>query len=351
MSIDSINKRIPDILIEKKYSVLRRIIVLLIPLIITFSMHLNGKYKSEYAPYYESIALLLVFTGIIYLNMCILVPKLLLKNKLPSYFTSLLGCVFITFLIISYLQFTFHNVKMDYNSNNYARILFNVISACITFGIIIICSSTFIILRNWIVYNKRIRELEATTMNIELQQLKNQLNPHFLFNMLNNANIMIKEQPLTGSLMIGKLDKLLSYQTEDSTKDEVRLSDDISFLNSYLDLEKTRRNRFEYTIYKEGFIENIKIPPLLFIPFVENAVKHSVERKNQTFVNISFKVKNNYLEFSCMNSKPLDSPFTKKGGLGLKNVKRRLQLIYGDNQSLVIHETKTAYTVNLKIKI
>ncbi len=350
MNVECINRKIPDILIERRYRAVRHIILLFIPLIIAFSTHLNGEYKSEYAPYYESIVLFFVFTGIIYLNMYVLVPKLLLKNKLPSYFTSLLGCVFATLLIITYLQFTFHNVKMDY-SNNYARILFNSVNACITFGIIIICSSTFIILRNWIIYNKRIRELEATTLDIELQQLKNQLNPHFLFNMLNNANIMIKEEPIVGSQMISELDKLLCYQTDDSTKNEVQLSDDISFVTSYLDLEKTRRNRFEYTIYKEGCIENTKIPPLLFIPFVENAVKHSLERKNQTFVNISFKVKDGYLEFSCMNSKPQNSPITKKGGLGLRNVRRRLQLIYGENHRLDIHETKITYTVNLKIKI
>lgn len=350
MSIDSINKWLPDILTEKKYKVLRHIILLLIPLIIALSTKLNGEYKSEYFPYYESIIFFILFTGVIYLNMYVLVPKLLLLNKLPSYFASLLVCVLVILLLIGSLQFAFHNVNNNFN-DNYARLLFNPFNACIVFGIIITCSTTFIIFRNWIIYKKRISDLESTTLDIELQQLKNQINPHFLFNMLNNANIMVKEDPLVGSQMIKELDKLLCYQTDDSTKEEVLLSDDISFVTSYLDLEKTRRNRFEYTIYTEGDIENTKIPPLLFIPFVENTAKHSQERKSQTFINLSFRVADRYLEFSCINSKPKESIKQKDGGLGLKNIQRRLHLIYDSNYTLDVHETETTYSVNLKIKI
>lgn len=351
MSINSINNTlISDILINSKFRIFRHVVLLLVISIIVSSLNFNGEYKSIYSRYYEWLVLFVIFTGVIYMNMYILVPRFLLKNKLPIYFISVFICILILLLLISLSQFTFHFI--DHSKGlNYASLLFSFTYSILVLGLIIVCSSSFVILKNWIIYNQRISELQATTLNAELQQLKNQINPHFLFNMLNNANIMVKHNPTIASEMLIKLDDLLSYQIEDSAKDKVLLTDDIVFLTDYLELEKSRRDRFEYTISKEGEVENVKIPPLLFIPFVENAVKHSPENKNISYVNISFRIKEGQLLFLCVNSKP-KIPLTKKeGGLGLMNIKRRLELLYRDNYSLELSETETTYTVNLELKL
>ena len=117
-----------------------------------------------------------------------------------------------------------------------------------------------------------INELERSKTLTELEQLKNQINPHFLFNMLNNANVLTKKDPEKASQVLMKLSDLLRYQLYDSSRDKVLLTSDIHFLEDFLNLEKVRRDNFDYMISKEGNLSGVFIPPLLFISFVENAV-------------------------------------------------------------------------------
>jgi len=133
----------------------------------------------------------------------------------------------------------------------------------------------------------------------------------------------------------------------DSTKDEVSLTSEIHFLTDFLNLEKIRRDRFEYVISKEGDISGVNVPPLLFITFVENAVKHNSDSENLSYVNLSFKVHNRKLEFICENSKPLAIVKNKDGGLGLRNIKRRLELLFPDRYNLDIIDEELKYTVKL----
>lgn len=351
MSINSINNTlIPNILTNSKFRIFRHVVLLFIISIIASGINVSGEYKSNFYQYYEWLVFFILFAGVIYLNMYVLVPRFLLKNRSTVYFKLLFVCILTLLLLTSLSQFVFHYIDWS-KGMNYGSLFFSFTNSILAFGIIIICSSTFILLKNWIINNKRISELETTTLNAELQQLKNQINPHFLFNMLNNANIMVKHNPTIASEMLFKLDALLCYQIEDSAKDKVLLADDILFLTDYLELEKSRRDRFEYTISKEGEMENVKIPPLLFIPFVENAVKHSPENKNISYVNISFRIKDGLLLFLCMNSKPKVPLAEKAGGLGLMNIKRRLELLYRSNYSLELNETETTYTVHLELKL
>ena len=113
-----------------------------------------------------------------------------------------------------------------------------------------------------------------------------------------------------------------------------------------LELEKARSDHFEYTIFQEGNMENICIPPLLFIPFVENAVKHNLDSDNLSYVHLYFSVHNKQLTFRCENSKPR-VPVKREGGIGLANVKRRLDLLYESRYTLQIEDKETTYNVNL----
>ena len=351
MDIDSINKKfIPSLLTHSKFRVLRHLILLLIITVIISSLSINGDYKSIQSKYDEWLVLFILFVAIIYLNMYVLVPRFLLKNKFHNYFIFVFIFILILLFLIPILQLIFHNVDWD-NGINHMRIFCSFVFALLFFGVMIVCSSSLVILKKWMISNQRIDELQEATLKSELQQLKNQINPHFLFNMLNNANIMVKQNPMVASEILTKLNDLLCYQIEDSAKDLVYLENDISFLTDYLDLEKSRRDRFEYTVVKKGEMRNIQIAPLLFIPFVENAVKHSPEHKNTSQVNISFEIHNRQLIFSCINSKPKVPLSEKEGGLGLMNIKRRLGLLYGSGYSLQLNESETEYSVHLELKL
>jgi len=226
----------------------------------------------------------------------------------------------------------------------------NLLSSFITLFLLITGSTTFLLLKYWIRNNKRIDELASATLQSELELLKGQINPHFLFNMLNNANVLIWKNKEEASRILYKLEDLLRYQLKDTFKDQVLLSFDIRFLNDYLNLEKIRRDNFEFEIHKEGDIEDVWIPSLLFIIFVENAVKHNPDNIRLSYVKLLFRASGNLLEFNCENSKPTFKTKKKEaGGLGLKNIRRRLALLYPERHTLDIRDEETKYIVNLKL--
>lgn len=122
-------------------------------------------------------------------------------------------------------------------------------------------------------------------------------------------------------------------------------------MHDYLELESTRRGNLYYEIKTEGVVEDISIYPLLFIPFVENAVKHSVEVKGKTNIHITFAASENQLHFQCENTKAASRTSNHYGGLGLKNIKRRLELLFGKSYTLSITEEENKYTVCLCVNL
>ena len=116
-------------------------------------------------------------------------------------------------------------------------------------------------------------------------------------------------------------------------------------------MEKVRRDHFEYLVSKEGDMNHVCVPPLLFIPFVENAVKHSFDSEHPSSVHLSFKVEENRLEFRCENSTPAVAVSNKVGGIGLANIQRRLGLLYPDRYELEQIENENRYIVILCITL
>jgi LytS/YehU family sensor histidine kinase len=226
-----------------------------------------------------------------------------------------------------------------------------ITSSALTLGFFIAGISALLFFKYRIEQSRHIDDLKLATMQSELKYLKSQINPHFLFNMLNNASIMVHEDAAIASHILAKLNDLLRYQINGSAGDSVRLDADISFLNDFLELEKIRRDAFDCTISKTGDTAAIQVPPLLFIPFVENAVKHSSDSERRSYVHVEFNVKEGCLSFVCKNSKPANPIRKADGGLGLKNIRRRLDLLFGDDYSLELQDVETSYTVNLQFKI
>ena len=289
--------------------------------------------------------LYLVINVMIYANAYFLAPRYLVNGKPVKYGLSILLLLVISVFLISLSESFFYNPDAAYVSTSLSNEILNIFTTIFTIGHIIVGVAAIVLLKKWMEDNQRADELKAATLTTELMFLKSQINPHFLFNMLNNANILADEDPEMASQILVKLDDLLRYQMNDSTRDKVYLNADIAFLRDFLELEKTRRDNFEYTISKKGNINNVQVAPLLFIPFVENAVKHNLDSESRSYVNLSFRVSNGKLKFICENSVPQTITQKKVGGIGLVNIKRRLDLLYKNNYILEQTKTNIVYTV------
>lgn len=289
---------------------------------------------------------------VFYINLYWLFPRFLLKGRLMTY---AFGVFFVSLaIIIAVAVFQIFTVEVTTTAvhSELIPILINAISGVLALGFTIAGMSAILLLRHWILYNQRVDELQSATLHSELRFLKNQINPHFLFNMLNNANVLIRKNPAEASQVLFKLEDLLRYQMNDNFREHVPLRSDIRFLNDYLNLEKIRRDHFDYSITEEGEIDAIQLPALLFIPFVENAVKHNFDSEHPSYVHLFFKVDNDRLEFRCENSKPTVAiAKSRVGGIGLTNIRRRLELLYSGRYLLEVAETENQYTVTLKLNL
>lgn len=337
------------LLVEPRWRIFRHFLLFsLSMLIISVNFYLDLIEREEFVK--SSIVQSLILLVPIYLSIFILTPRLLLKNKPGRYVVSVFLVIALA-LLFSYLLRQEDIVK-EFELYRFWLSAFFFVSSIIQLSLIIAGASAVIVFQDYVKYGLRIDRLENATMQSELEQLKNQINPHFLFNMLNNANVLIKESSDEAVLVLSKLKDLLKYQLKDSVSEEVRLKDDISFLNDYLNMEKIRRDNFDFIVSTEGNMEDITVPPLLFIPFVENAVKHNNDNRKLSYVHLYFKVEEGCLTFICINSKPAEQKEREAdGGIGLANIRRRLELLYDTGHSLQIDETDITYTINLRLNL
>jgi len=342
---------IPALLLDDRYRMVRYLVVILVLGIITISIILGnisylrttGYEILEWVVYSFSVC------GLIVGNVRFLVPRFLLKNRLTSYFISVFLLIITILCTLAYLQL--HLLSAEHVIEQMAPYL-NFVSSFASMSFLVAGSSVVMLFRYWMRSNRRIRELKTATLESELELLKQQVNPHFLFNMLNNVNVLVWKKPAEAKDILAKLEALLRYQLNDKEKEKVLLSSDIRFLNDFLNLEKIRRDKFEFSITEKGEIDGVWIPSLLFIPFVENAVKHNPDSDHKSYVHLSFDIHDDQLMFCCKNSKPAKKIIKQGvGGLGLKNIQRRLALLYPKQYTLDVNEDEKTYTVILKLKI
>ncbi len=195
------------------------------------------------------------------------------------------------------------------------------------------------------------KDLEHQKLESELQYLKYQLNPHFFMNTLNNIHALIDIDSRKAKTSIIELSKLMRYVLYESNKDYIELTKEIIFLQNYIEL---MRLRFTESLNIQTdfplIVPEVKIPPLLLISLLENAFKHGVSYREASFIHICLKIDDGSLIFKCSNSKHR----TKKDehhGVGLENVKKRLQLLFGNNYTYTINENENEYNVSLNIPL
>jgi len=331
---------------EKKYWWLRHVLFWIIFYMDVFSFlwDYEPEYRSELI---HSIISLILDMMLVYFNLYVLIPKFALKDKLFQY-------VFYT--ILSLLIVCGINVYQEYlqfgNEDEYSFAWDLYYTALFTMSVL---APAIAIKISKFFYEESVKnnELEKVNLKSELNYLKKQINPHFLFNTLNNIYIMSRENSSHTPDTILQLSDLMRYQTYEAAKEKVLLSKEIEFLKNYLKLEQLRRDNLEINYSSTGNVGHLLIEPLLFLPFVENACKYSAKTDDTIEeINMKWSIQENQLHFYIQNEKGIiNQKSNEHSGFGLENVKKRLELLYPEKHQLNITENDKVFTVDLTIEL
>ncbi len=291
-------------------------------------------------PFRIMLALILPSFAVYYLNYYFLVPRLVFERRLPAYILVNLALLGINFFN-NYCHSDWINViPLQLTDEADSLIIAVGFTGFLAFALLgqVMVTLLAIGIRYIIKWNderQAIEEERRRNAEAELNWLKNQLNPHFLFNTLNNISSLIQIDPDKAQECIGQLSELLRYTLYESNVRKVRIGNEIAFMKNYIDLMTLRCS--DTTRIESRFDEqdsDIMISPLLFISLIENAFKHGTSAHKESFIKIDMGMDGNDIVFSCENTL-----FEKKtedysgSGIGLENMKRRLDLLYPDAYS------------------
>lgn len=230
------------------------------------------------------------------------------------------------------------------------------------FAVQVVMTNLFIVIfvamlrfaKEWIDLETKKKEVENERLIAELNFLKAQINPHFLFNTLNNLYYLAYSKSENTTEVIAKLSQMMRYMIYDSNHPKVLLKKEIDYMLNYISLERLRLNdQVPIQFSVSGSTDNVWITPLIFITFLENAFKHGVSNSNpHSWVNISICLEGSSCVYTVENSKSHDPKESiEKSGIGLRNVRRRLELSYPGAYSLDMNDTPEKYTVKLNLQL
>ena len=279
-----------------------------------------------------------------------------LLNKNQNILFRILEISLIYFVCIWAVRFTVVFLVFPYIYHLEPSPVFEVRRAIWVFFNFIFSSGTVLAIkyvRSDLKNKEREKELIREKLSTELKLLRNQINPHFLFNSLNNIYALSRKKSDEAPEAIMKLSDLLSFMLYESGKETISIQEEMSFLKDYIELQKIRYND-KLTLKINEDIDNLNesITPLLFIPLIENAFKHGVEENTgDSFINIEIILKNRQLKFSIENNFETNHPKKNKENIGLINTKRQLELLYSKHSFEFIKSEyvfKVLITINLE---
>ena len=287
----------------------------------------------------------LTWIGFFYLNAYVFIPKFIYTRQYATYFFLQL-LVIITLVLLNFMSYRvvyvhphFHGLSIGFTTFPYIFIW--------------ACSTAYQMFRNNIATDKLTNEKEKENLKTELSFLRSQVSPHFMFNVLNNMVALARKnsEQLEPSLI--KLSSLLRYMLYETDEEKKPLQKEIEYLQSYIDLQQQRFGKIvAINTYLQQDDINYLIEPMLLIPFVENAFKHGVVVVDEAEIDVDLKVRDGILQFSVKNRFSETSENTDKTpGIGLNNVKRRLELLYAGKFVLHIDKLGGWYTVSLQLNL
>jgi two-component system LytT family sensor kinase len=288
---------------------------------------------------------------VIYYNL----PRLLnSKRDRQKYITQLLlALIMTTFLyraIAVYFQGpVIYNGLVTFSPYFSARLFLQfLMDTCVASGAAVVIK----LFRLQLAGKEKEKNLIRDKLETELKFLRNQTNPHFLFNTLNNIYALARKRSEETADVVMKLSKLLRFMLYETRNEQIRISDELKILDDYIELEKLRYNdRLTISFLREIDNENEQIAPLLLIPFVENAFKHGAsESRFESFINLELNLQDGILEFYIENTKEQNGKKQNDENIGLTNVRRQLELLYKEHEVSIKCED-AVFKVFLKINL
>lgn len=292
-----------------------------------------------------SDVLLIIF---FYLNALVLVPRLLFKRKYLVYPFSIIFYFLLYVMIMWSLWVNF--TKMGHHLQFKTHLVVSIF----IFVFILACSIAYKLIRDKFISDRIAKERETEHLKTELSLLRSQASPHFMFNVLNNMVALARKNSDQLEPSLIKFSSLMRYMLYETDEEKVSLESEEEYLQSYIDLQQQRLSKkVAVTVNLSKPDKTYEIDPMLLIPFVENAFKHGTGFIENPRINIELKAKDNILYFRVSNSydPELQQVKDKASGIGLANVRRRLDLLHPGKYSLNINKENGTFTISLQINL
>jgi sensor histidine kinase YesM len=312
-----------------------------------------GELLNRYSMYYSFI-ILLITAGAAYWIIQYLIPRYLFNGRYGLFIIYLVFTIIVSLdlelitvmLFLIYVE-KFQLLMMDYNTRDIYSLLAGTY-------FIVFLSAAIKLAESWFDEQQRKQAALKDKIETELKLLKSQIHPHFLFNTLNNIYALALQKSDQAPDAIIKLSGLLDYLIYHGENELAPLEKEVELIEHYMDLEKLRYgDRLKASFYKMGDTGQILIAPVLLLPFVENAFKHGISQSaNKVWIKIHLEISSRYINFRVENSKArARSAEINQGGIGLENLKRRLEILYRDRYSLDILDKEDNYSVHLQLTL
>ncbi|HSD08439.1 sensor histidine kinase [Flavobacterium sp.] len=314
-----------------------------------------GAYFNDYTYSFKSNLIeFALHIPLVYFNLFILIPRFVLKSKYIKYAFSLIASLAVVYLLKTGLTYYIisKNIWPEANRDYSPFEINHIVAVCIGELYVLAIASSIYLMLTWLKERDRNKAIMENQNKIKLKYLKNQIQPHFFFNTLNNLYSLSLESSSKVPDVIIKLSSLMEYVLYEIDDDKfVDLIKEIDYIQNYIEIEKLRFQNVEVTINLESDIDTIKVPPLLFISLIENAFKHGGINNENLKIKINLRVIKSMLEFEIINNFVLSQPLKHKKGIGLSNTKKRLKLIYKNNYSLNQKTKFNFYIIKIQIPL
>jgi sensor histidine kinase YesM len=292
------------------------------------------------------------YAVIIYGNILFLFPRYYQREKYAAYVLLVILLLIITGLTRGYLSSFIYNTYFAEPSKIEPTTFLSQLKYSLAGILIFALSFIFRIAIAYFKLKQQTEEIMVQKSQAELNLLKSQVQPHFLFNTLNNIYYeAYREAPRTAAL-IERLSDIMRYFLDESPKDEVAIATEVKFIENYMELEKIRIRHDTQMSFKKDFSQDLRIPPMLLMTFVENIFKHGIDKSSlDNCIKISLVQQDNYLLFETTNRVYAKPKQNGSNGFGITNLHKRLTLLYGTNFELDVNKNELSFTAFLKIPL
>lgn len=322
---------------------------LFLTLFISLNLSSSGKFTTSDLVR-STLEVIITSTLLVYINLYFFLPRFFYTGRYLLY--SIILLIYIPFYTLLLCLVEIGLLKF-YGDVSDVTLIRHIFISNLVFSLLFVVITTALKLsRKWFVSREEMQRLRLEKLEAELQFLRTQMNPHFLFNTLNNlySLILTGENEKAGDMVL-KLSGIMDYMLHDSKSDRVELITEINQLQNYLDLERIRfsdTDRISFTCESDN--PSYQIAPSILLPFIENGFKYGISNTiHNGFIRVDIKAKNGALDFTVENSKPPEITHNRNNGIGLSNIKRRLEILYPNYHSLKITDGPLNYHVHLKL--